>query len=126
MYHPFANPAVFDPITVLNPANPGELVYAWDPRLTAIKQFPTDDWSVGRGCDRESYAQPGYWYNQGGPTSYYTDAMGNAVAASNPLALLQVISAHNSIGAPATTDGQGAFKIRRSYCQQRFQLGLKN
>ena len=125
VYHPFANPAVFDPITVLNPANPLELVYIWDPRVTAIRQF-NDDWRVNRGCDRESYAQPGYWYNSGGATTYYTDAMGAPMAASNPLALPQVISAHNSIGAPATTDGQGAFKIRRSYCQQRSSLGFKN
>ena len=91
-YHPFANPAVFDPITVLNPASPSELVYAWDPRVTPIRGVPTHDWSTGRGCDRESYAQPGYWYNAGGPTTYYTDAMGQSMAASNPLALVQVIS----------------------------------
>ena len=63
VYTAFATPAVFDPITVLNPANPTELVYAWDARVAAIKQF-TDDWSGIRGCDRESYAQPGYWYNR--------------------------------------------------------------
>ncbi len=30
------------------------------------------------------------------------------------------------IGAPATTDGLGQFKMRRNYCQQRSRLGLKN
>ena len=58
VYRVFATPAVFDPITVFNPANPTELVYAWDPRLAASKAF-NDDWSSHRGCKRESYAQPG-------------------------------------------------------------------
>jgi hypothetical protein len=125
VYTAFATPAVFDPITVLNPANPAELVYAWDPRVAAIKRF-TDDWSHFRGCDRESYAQPGYWRNAGGPTTFYTDAMGNEVPASDPNALVQQIAAIDSIGAPATNDGLVQFKMRRSYCQQRAQLGLKN
>jgi hypothetical protein len=30
------------------------------------------------------------------------------------------------VGAPATTDGLHQFKMRRNYCQQRSQLGLKN
>lgn len=125
VYTAFATPAVFDPITVLNPANPAELVYAWDPRVAAIKLF-TDDWSHFRGCDRESYAQPGYWRNAGGATTFYTDAMGNEVPASDPNALVQQIAAVDSIGAPATNDGLVQFKMRRSYCQQRASLGLKN
>jgi hypothetical protein len=125
VYTAFATPAVFDPITVLNPANPTELVYAWDPRVAAIKLF-TDDWSSFRGCDRESYAQPGYWHNAGGPTTFYTDAMGNEVPASDPNALVQQVAAVDSIGAPATSDGLVQFKMRRSYCQQRASLGLKN
>lgn len=125
VYTAFATPAVFDPITVLNPANPAELVYAWDARVAAIKLF-TDDWSHFRGCDRESYAQPGYWRNAGGPTTFYTDAMGNEVPASDPNALVQQIAAVDSIGAPATSDGLVQFKMRRSYCQQRAMLGLKN
>lgn len=125
VYTAFATPAVFDPISVLNPANPNELVYAWDPRVAAIKLF-NDDWSYFRGCDRESYAQPGYWRNAGGPTTFYTDVMGNQVSPSDPNALVQRIAAVDSIGAPATNDGLGQFKMRRSYCQQRASLGLKN
>jgi hypothetical protein len=125
VYHAFAHPAVFDPITVLNPTNPTELVYAWDPRVMAIRRH-NDDWSVNRGCDRESYAQPGYWYNAGGPTIYYTDAMGQPSAATNPLALRQTISASNSVGAPTTADGLNVFKKRVSFCQQWSRLGLKN
>jgi hypothetical protein len=125
VYRAFATPAVFDPITVLNPANPTELVYIWDPRVAAIREF-NDDWTGNRGCDRESYAQPGYWYNAGGPTTYYTDPMGQPVAASHAYALAQVISASNSIGAPTTTDGLSTFKKRVNYCQQSSRLGLKN
>jgi hypothetical protein len=126
VYRAFATPAVFDPITVFNPANPTELVYTWDARMAASKTFPGDNWSGNRGCDRESYAQPGYWYNGGGPTTYYTDAHGQPLAASNPLALRQEISASNSVGSPATTDGLHQFKMRKGFCQQRAQLGLKN
>jgi hypothetical protein len=126
VYRAFATPAVFDPISLFNPANPTELVYAWDARVAAIKNFPSDNWSGNRGCDRESYAQPGYWYNANGPTVYYTDAMGQPLAASDPLALRQEISASHSVGAPATTDGLHQFKMRKGFCQQRSQLGLKN
>jgi hypothetical protein len=126
VYRSFATPAVFDPISIFNPANPTELVYAWDARVAAIKTFPDDDWSGNRGCDRESYAQPGYWYNGNGQTVYYTDAMGQPLAASDPLALRQEISASNSVGSPATTDGLFQFKMRKGFCQQRSKLGLKN
>ena len=125
VYRAFATPAVFDPITVFNPANPTELVYANDPRVAAIKNFP-DDWSKNRGCERESYAQPGYWYNGGGRTEYYTDAMGGELPSTDPMALKQEISASDSISAPATNDGLVQFKMRRSYCQQASKLGLKN
>lgn len=125
VYQAFATPAVFDPITVLNPANPAELVYAWDARVAASRRF-TDDWSGFRGCDRESYAQPGYWRNAGGPTTFYTDALGQQVAPTDPRGLVQQVSAHDSIGAPATRDGLVQFKMRKSYCQQRAGLGLKN
>ncbi len=30
------------------------------------RAFPDNDWSGHRGYDRESYAQPGYWYGGGG------------------------------------------------------------
>lgn len=125
VYTAFATPAVFDPITVLNPASPSELVYAWDPRVAASKLF-ADDWSGFRGCDRESYAQPGYWRNAGGPSTFYTDALGQQVAASDPRALVQQVAAVESVGAPATRDGLVQFKMRKNYCQQRSRLALKN
>jgi hypothetical protein len=126
VYRSFATPAVFDPITMFNPANPTEVVYAWDPRVSAIKNFPSDNWSGNRGCDRESYAQPGYWYNASGQTTYYTDALGQPVAQTDPKALKQEISKSNSVGSPATTDGLIQFKMRRGFCQNASRLGLKN
>ena len=97
VYRAFATPAVFDPITVFNRANPTELVYAWEPRMFASRAFPDNDWSGNRGCDRESYAQPGYWYNGGGGEDYYTDAMGSPRDRNDPAALRQVISPSNSV-----------------------------
>lgn len=126
VYRVFATPAVFDPVTVRNPANPSELVYAWDERMKASMAFPSNDWSGNRGCDRESYAQPGYWYNANGQTVYYTDAMGNPLASNAPGALVQELSRSDSVGSPATSDGLKQFKMRVSFCQNRGQLGLKN
>lgn len=123
----FANPAAFDPITAFNPANPTELVMIGgktDPRVQAIKEFPTDDWSVNRGCQRESYAQPGYYRNSAGPTVYQTDADGNVT--TGPNTLTQYVSAHNANidgdFIPATTDppgpgeANGAFKQKNDWC----------
>lgn len=124
IYRVFATPAVFDPITVFNRDNPLEVVYAWDPRVAAIKMF-NDDWSDFRGCIRENYAQVGYFYNAGGPTTYYTDPMGNVVSDSTPGAIRQVVSASDSVGLKSTEDNI-AFKKRTSYCQNSNNLGLKN
>jgi hypothetical protein len=126
VYRAFATPAVFDPITVFDRRNPNDVVYAWEPRMFASRAFPDNDWSGHRGCDRESYAQPGYWYNGGGGEDYYTDAMGEPVDLHDWRALHQVISASSSVRAPATLDGLAAFKIRRDYCGQIDKLGLKN
>lgn len=139
VYRAFATPAVFDPITGFNPANPTEVVYATtanglaaDPRINALLNFPNNSRTHFKGCDRENYAQPGYWYNRGGQTRYWTNAMGMPVAASDPTALSQDISAHNSPfnpGIPATNDGLMAFKMRTNYCgttAARNALGLKN
>jgi hypothetical protein len=125
VYRSFATPAVFDPISVRNPSNPAELVYAWDPRMAGSKVHNTN-WSYFRGCQRESYAQPGYWNNSRGATTYTTDPMGNQVAADHPYALKQEISQSQSVGAPATRDGLHQFKLRRNYCQNQNRLSLKN
>lgn len=125
VYRAVATPAVFDVLTVLNPANPSETVYAWDRRVDAILRFPGNDRSWHRGCDRESYAQPGSWHNAGGRTTYITDAMGKPSTSSNPLHLVQEISAHEIVGVAASSDGNSAFKRRVNYCGQG-GLGKKN
>jgi hypothetical protein len=126
VYRSFATPAVFDPITVFDRRNPTEVIYAWEPRMFASRAYPDNDWSGNRGCDRESYAQPGYWYNSGAGEDYYTDAMGQPIDMHDAMALQQVISPSSSIRAPATRDGLAAFKIRRNYCGEIDKLGLKN
>jgi hypothetical protein len=126
VYRAFATPAVFDPITVFDRRNPTAVIYAWEPRMFASRAFPDNDWSGYRGCDRESYAQPGYWYNGGGGEDYYTDALGAPIDMYDPMALHQVISPSNSVRAPATRDGLASFKIRHDYCGQIDKLGLKN
>lgn len=127
-YRAFATPAVFDPITVFDQANPTATVYVWDTRVNAILNFPNNDRTGYRGCNRESYAQPGYWNNAQGPaTEYWTDAMGQPRAATAPDALRQEISRSNAVGptqAPATNDGLAAFKMRVNYCGPG--LGLRN
>jgi hypothetical protein len=124
VYRAFATPAVFDPITAFDRNNPTRVLYIWDPAMNPVFIF-NDDRSWYRGCIRESYAQPGYWYNAGsGRTTYYTDAHGDELPASDQTAIQQTISQHNSIGAPATDDGLGAFKKRVDYCGAG--LGLKN
>ena len=126
VYRAFATPAVFDPITgSIRPTRPSSSTPGTR-RVSAIKNFPSDDWSGNRGCDRESYAQPGLWFNGGGQTAYYTDAMGQPKAGERSVALRQEISQSNSVGAPATTDGLIQFKMRRGFCQQRSRLGVKN
>ncbi|MGE3509548.1 MAG: hypothetical protein AB7N65_11760, partial [Vicinamibacterales bacterium] len=127
VYHIFATPAVFDPITVFDPANPTRVLYTWDPAVNSIFRYPNNDRSYVRGCDRESYAQPGYWYNAStGRDTFYTDAMGNELPSSDPMALQQFVSRHNSIGAPATNDGLVAYKVRRNWCQNSNRLSWKN
>lgn len=133
IYRAFATPAVFDPITVFNPAVPSERVLATDPRVRLQFKFdqPFDTW---RGCSRESYAQPGLIDNESGPSTYNTDAMGR-VTAQGPLSLQQLIPNRSNGGnlrasTPVASDGANGpnhqFKLRVSYCHQRAQLGLKN
>jgi hypothetical protein len=122
-----ASTAVFDPITALDPANPTRLLYMWDAAMSVIKQFPENDWSLNRGCDREAYHGPTYWYNSTGLTTFYTDAMGNEVPANSPLALAQIVSPHDTHGGfYASIDGNETFKFKRGHCGQRAALGVKN
>ncbi len=122
-----ASTAVFDPITALDPSNPSRLLYLWDPVMDSVLEFPHNDRRGNRGCDREAYHGPSYWYNLTDRTVFYTDAMGNELPAGDPLALSQIVSRHNTNGRFfASVDGNETFKLRNSHCGQRAQLGLKN
>ncbi|MBI3241237.1 MAG: hypothetical protein HYZ49_02975 [Chloroflexi bacterium] len=110
--------AVFDPITIMNPANHTELNYTADVFAGRANEAPFTP--PFNGCNREGYSGPVYWYNGGGQTTYHSDPMGMIM---DDAPLLQEISAHNDIGIKMNQD-QGQMKLRRDYCAPG--LGLKN
>lgn len=123
VYRTFLTPAVRDPITVINPANPTEIVYAWDPRVVALLKFPNPQ-DHFRGCEREHYNGAGYAYNSYGVPTYYTDALGYAASPSDPAALSQSIPVADFIGLPVNSNGSGAYKDDQHMCAPG--LGLRN
>ncbi len=106
--------AVFDPITVMNPLDLTELIYAAD--VPAFSSFGGEF----HGCDREAYHGPIYWRNAGGSTTYRTDAYGQISANG---VFEQVVSVHNVIGPAMTNDGLTQFKMRESFCAAGLGLG---
>jgi hypothetical protein len=114
--------SAFDPITVRDPASPLSLIYIWNELVDGIVPFPSNPREQFRGCDRESYTGPVYWYNPNGPTVITTDAMGHP--STGPLSIQQQISQHNTIEFRATQDGLSQFKQRRNHCGP--SLGVKN
>jgi hypothetical protein len=75
------------------------------------------------GCDRESYHGPVYWYDAAGPIRFWTDAMGEPVAAGSIGAIEQFVSAHDDIGIPMNQT-QSQMKLHRSTCAPG--LGTRN
>ena len=112
--HVIASAAVFDPITVLDPADPTRAV----PTEQAYPSFGGQ-----HGCDREAYHGPVYWYHPTGPTTFWTDAMGAVVAAGTPGALQQYVSNHSDIGIAMNQD-QSLMKLHRATCAPG--LGTRN
>lgn len=107
-----ASTAVFDPITVMNPADRAQLVRTSD----VLPQ-----WGENHGCDREAYHGPVYWYHRNGSTTTYrTDGFGVIRPDGG---LEQTVSRHDAIGIPLTAD-QTLFKLHRPVCAPG--LGLKN
>lgn len=98
--------AVFDPITVMDPADPSRLLYT----SALYPQFFGND---TLGCRREAYSGPVYYYNRSGPTSFRTDAYGN-LAADGPL--VQFVSQHDDLGVPMTSDGLSQAKLKSTSC----------
>jgi len=110
--------AVFDPITVLNPSDHTQLNYTADVFASRANEAPFTP--PFNGCNREAYHGPVYWYNSGGPTTYYSDPMGMIMDGAP---LLQEISAHGDIGIKMNQD-QSQMKLRQDYCAPG--LGSKN
>ncbi|RDI95072.1 hypothetical protein DV704_08340 [Meiothermus sp. QL-1] len=106
--------AAFDPITTMNPAKPSELIYT---------EQVFEGFQDLRGCDREAYHGPVYWYNKGGPEVFYTDAFGRP---GGPIR--QMASRHDDVGiwmAYRPSDGYlNTFKLRKGHCAPG--LGLRN
>lgn len=112
--------AVFDPITVMDPADRTRLVYTADAFAHRSGEAPF--MPPFHGCNREAYHAGAYWYNAGGATVYYTDAWGNP---GGPLR--QEVSVHAQIGIDmaARSDGNlNQFKYRKDYCAPG--LNVKN
>ncbi|MEK7595611.1 MAG: Ig-like domain-containing protein [Patescibacteria group bacterium] len=116
-----ASTAVFDPITIMDPANHTRLVYMWAEEADKSLNFPNNDRSYVRGCVRESYSGPVNWYNSGGKDVYYSDAMGREMSGGK---LRQEISLHGYKNFVATNDGLSQFKLKKSFCASG--LGYKN
>jgi len=110
--------AVFDPITVMNPADHTQLLYAKDVFASRASEAPF--MPPFNGCNREAYHGPVYWYNKGGSTVYYTDGDG-LIVPGGPLK--QEVSAHSDIGIKMNQD-QTQMKLRTSFCAPG--IGPKN
>lgn len=109
-----ASTAVFDPITVLDPNDPGMAVLT----MSAYPQFGPQF-----GCNREAYHGPVHWYNASGPMTFWTDPMGMPTDADADGALQQFVSNDDDIGIPMNQD-QSQMKLRSSSCAPG--LGTKN
>lgn len=97
--------AAFDPITVMDPADRSR-------RILTKEVYP----GAGdpKGCDREAYHGPVYWYNPSGPTVFLTDAYGKPGGS-----LRQEVSNHADIGIPMARRADGdlnQFKYHRPTC----------
>lgn len=120
----FANiaSAVFDPITVFDPANPTRVLYIWDPAVNPILNWPNNPRSNARGCNREAYHGPAQWDNATSSDVYLTDAMGQEMP-NGPVR--QEVSRYRSTSNfVATNDGLSQFKFKSRQCAAG--LGLKN
>ena len=103
--------ALFDPITIMNPANPSFMI------LTRDALGLNNDL---HGCNREAYSGPVHWYNARGSTEYHTNAFGDI---SGGAPVRQEVSKHDAIGIPMSPD-QTQFKFLSPSCAPG--LGLKN
>lgn len=111
--HAIFAPAVFDPITILNPADPPSHRATY----LATNYFPNGPFF---GCRREEYSGPVYWYNSGRQTSYLTDAYG--LIGAGPV--LQQVSATSALGIAMASGNFYQMKMDSNTCAPG--LGVKN
>jgi len=112
------SPAVFDPISLFNPLDvPGvHPLYLTKNYAAQNKVFGLGPW---KGCKREAYVGPVYWYNASSEqTMFTTDAYGHVVA-DGPLT--QSVSNNSGLGIPMATDFgmtpvQSQFKLSSNHC----------
>jgi hypothetical protein len=112
--HAIFAPAVFDVISIMNPADPP------GHRVLYLTQnyFPGGPFF---GCQRQEYSGPVYWYNANGPTTYDTDAFGLISATG---VLTQQVSANNNLGIQMSSTNFYQMLLNKSQCVPG--LGLKN
>lgn len=102
-------PAVFDPVTTVNPADLSELIYTAD-IVYPGRYDPLSASSPFRGCKREAYHGPNSLNNAGRPTTYVTDVYGMIIPGATPGqagTLIQHISADQVDGAEANASANG-------------------
>ncbi|MBP7999309.1 MAG: hypothetical protein KA314_25635 [Chloroflexi bacterium] len=103
-------PAVFDPVTALNPADTHQVVYTAD--IVYPGQYnPLSAQSPFRGCRMEAYQGPVSINNAGRPQTYVTDVYGNVLPNANPGdpgTLTQTISAVRVDGTASNASANGA------------------
>ena len=108
--------AVFDPITLLDPADPS--------RFLAMETYYPDRWPPYLSCKREAYSGPVYFDNPDGPTTYRTDAYG---VERTDGALVQRVSRHRDNGVMMTTDrSQTQAKLASDQCDDAAGLTQPN
>ena len=130
IYRVFAVPAIFDPLTAFDPKFPTQVIPVTASSVNTILNFPSNDRSYYRGCDRESYAQVGDSQNEGGAAVRWTGPTGVIISESDPTALKQTIPTVNVLNHLSGLPDNRAFKVRIGYCgssnAQRLRLSLKN
>lgn len=112
-------PAVFDPVTTLNPADMHQVVYTAD--IVYPGQYdPLSAQSPFRGCHLEAYQGPVSINNAGRPQTYVTDVYGNILPNAqpgDPGTLTQTISSVRVDGSASNASANGTqFKKEFNLC----------
>ncbi len=112
-------PAVFDPVTTLNPNDHSQIIYTTD--IVYPGQYdPLSTQSPFRGCHLEAYHGPVSLNNAGRPQTYVTDAYGKILPNAQPGTpgtLTQTISSVRVDGSASNASANGTqFKKEFDMC----------